>query len=316
MDDFEKDVDLGQQNTRFPSLEDVSRVEDNEARDHAPQATEPYDQSSLTRSRTKTFRRTVEQTKSALRRRTVSNPKAIRRLPRRLRFDDGGTKPGAEEPSSDNHPERRDDFVEKLEDVLPARLSFKQRMKHFTWTWFTMTMATGGVANVLYGQASYDVASERANCYHRYSIPSNLRFDSLYALGCTFFLLNITLFIFNVIMITIRFYLHPSTFRQSFLHPTESLFIPAAIISFGTILLNITQYGADYTGDWLNHAVVPLFWMYCAMAVLSSWGIFLTIWSTQTFTIAKMTPVWIFPAVCSFRQLLLATINVEHSIHS
>lgn len=29
-------------------------------------------------------------------------------------------------------------------------LHFKERIRHFTWTWFTMTMATGGVANVLY----------------------------------------------------------------------------------------------------------------------------------------------------------------------
>ena len=31
-----------------------------------------------------------------------------------------------------------------------VKLSFKERIRHFTWTWFTMTMATGGIANVLY----------------------------------------------------------------------------------------------------------------------------------------------------------------------
>jgi hypothetical protein len=30
------------------------------------------------------------------------------------------------------------------------RLSFKQRIRHMTWAFFTLTMATGGIANVLY----------------------------------------------------------------------------------------------------------------------------------------------------------------------
>ena len=30
------------------------------------------------------------------------------------------------------------------------RLSWRERVRHFTWTWFCMTMATGGIANVLY----------------------------------------------------------------------------------------------------------------------------------------------------------------------
>lgn len=36
------------------------------------------------------------------------------------------------------------------ERMREGRLGFKDRIRHFTWTWFTMTMATGGIANVLY----------------------------------------------------------------------------------------------------------------------------------------------------------------------
>lgn len=32
----------------------------------------------------------------------------------------------------------------------PANLSWKKRIRHFTWAYFTLTMATGGIANVLY----------------------------------------------------------------------------------------------------------------------------------------------------------------------
>lgn len=30
------------------------------------------------------------------------------------------------------------------------RLHWRERIRHYTWTFFTMTMATGGIANVLY----------------------------------------------------------------------------------------------------------------------------------------------------------------------
>ncbi|KAI9836019.1 MAG: hypothetical protein M1838_005142 [Thelocarpon superellum] len=107
-----------------------------------------------------------------------------------------------------------------------------------------MTMATGGIANVIY------------------TIP--FRFHGLSTIGIIFSLFNIVLFIFNVVMISIRFSSFQHTFQASFLHPTESLFAPALLISLGTILLNIEEYAMER-------------------------------WSTQTFTVADMTPVWIFP---------------------
>jgi len=76
-------------------------------------------------------------------------------------------------------------------------------------------------------------------------------------------------------MISLRFYLYPHTFKQSFLHPTESLFIPAAVISLGTILMNITQYGVPTAGLWLERTAFVLYWIYCALAVLFSSGIYL-----------------------------------------
>ncbi|KAI9895058.1 MAG: hypothetical protein M1814_000283 [Vezdaea aestivalis] len=93
-----------------------------------------------------------------------------------------------------------------------------------------------------------------------------------------------------------RFYIYRETFRDSFIHPSESLFIGASLVSFGTILLNVSQYGVEHAGEWLDSAVLVLFWFYCGTAVVGSLGIYLVMWSTQTFTVSKMTPVWIFPA--------------------
>lgn len=35
-------------------------------------------------------------------------------------------------------------------DSSSLNLSWKERIRHFTWAYFTLTMATGGIANVLY----------------------------------------------------------------------------------------------------------------------------------------------------------------------
>jgi len=101
------------------------------------------------------------------------------------------------------------------------------------------------------------------------------RFHGLYALGCIFFILNIILFLFNITMISLRFYWFPRTFKASFLHPTESLFIPAAVISFGTILINISQYGVNKTGFWLEQVMCILYWCDCGLAICFSIGIYL-----------------------------------------
>lgn len=39
---------------------------------------------------------------------------------------------------------------QRAEDHERGNLKWRERVRHFTWTWFTMTMATGGIANVLY----------------------------------------------------------------------------------------------------------------------------------------------------------------------
>ncbi|KAK2779443.1 hypothetical protein FQN52_002457 [Onygenales sp. PD_12] len=158
----------------------------------------------------------------------------------------------------------------------PLKLPWRERIRHFTWAFFTLTMATGGLANVLY------------------SIP--YRFHGLDTIGTVVMLINIFLYLCIWALILLRFYYFPYTFRASFLHPTESLFVPAAIVSFGTILINISQYGPGAAGPWLDTAVWILFWLNATLAVMFSAGIYLILWSTQTFTIAQMTPIWIFPA--------------------
>ena len=101
------------------------------------------------------------------------------------------------------------------------------------------------------------------------------RFNGLEIIGTIFFLFNLLLFLVNIVCITMRFVLFPETFKASFLHPTESLFVPSSVVSFATVLLNISQYGLYNVGSWLNETVLVLFWIFVAMALITSSGTYL-----------------------------------------
>jgi hypothetical protein len=67
----------------------------------------------------------------------------------RNQVKDMGDTAGEGDVGGDGMMEDEDD--QKKKHVSPkGKIGFRGRIRHFTWTWFTMTMATGGIANVLY----------------------------------------------------------------------------------------------------------------------------------------------------------------------
>jgi len=84
-----------------------------------------------------------------------------------------------------------------------------------------------------------------------------------------------------------RFYLYPQTFKNSSLHPTEPLFAPAVVVSFGTILINISQYGLYHAGHWLNSTVMVLFWIDAALTIIASSGIYLLMYTFDFLEVFK-----------------------------
>jgi tellurite resistance protein TehA-like permease len=107
------------------------------------------------------------------------------------------------------------------------------------------------------------------------TIPPNQRFRALDRIGTIFFLFNLIAYIIIWTLLGLRFYLYPCTFKASFTHPTESLFVPASVVSFGTILINIVQYGLTNTGAWLSRVMFVMFWFHAALAIVSSVVIYL-----------------------------------------
>ncbi|KUI60623.1 Malic acid transport protein [Cytospora mali] len=126
------------------------------------------------------------------------------------------------------------------------------------------------------------------------SIPFEAQW--LYIVGVIFCIFNMCLFVTNSILLLIRFRLRPGSFRHSFTDQFEALFIPASLVSIGTIFINICEYGIPHTGTWLLYTMEAMFWIWAVAAVFASAGIYLILWSTLIFPIHTMTPVWVFPA--------------------
>lgn len=181
---------------------------------------------------------------------------------------------GSHRPSLVGYRQSANASLASLGERLLERLQWRERIRHYTWTFFTMTMATGGIANVLYeGMGYYLPLVIGFTLIASAAVP--YRFQGLHAIGLIFFFLNILLFVMNVVLISLRFYNHPEMFLASILHPTERLFVPAAVVSFGTILLNISQYGPSLAGHWLDKAVTILYWIDAALAICASMGVYL-----------------------------------------
>jgi hypothetical protein len=62
----------------------------------------------------------------------------------------GQTSVGVESPEARNDVSRSDTGLVGEEDRDAKKVGIRDRVGCYTWTWFTMTMATGGIANVLH----------------------------------------------------------------------------------------------------------------------------------------------------------------------
>ena len=140
------------------------------------------------------------------------------------------------------------------------KLSWKRQVRHFTWAFFTPTMATGRISNVIYNNSTSTL--NMPFHYRSSAVDSKIvpyRFRGLDSIGIIFFLANIAFYIAIWGLLLTRFYLFPYTFEAFRLHPTESLFAPASVVPFGTTLIYISQYRTDNTGPWLTNIVLILF---------------------------------------------------------
>ena len=174
-----------------------------------------------------------------------------------------------------------------------GRLPIRERISHFTWSWFECTMSTGAIASLL-SQQPYT-------------------FDGLQVIGKIFFLLDIVLFLLFTGLITARFIMNPGIFTRSLHHPHESFFFGCFWVSIALILYNIQQYGTPSTGPWLVKALEISFWTYAGCALLVAIFQYHVIFDEENLPVVHAMPSWVLPGTSSTSFSRWLNQMLEHS---
>jgi len=162
--------------------------------------------------------------------------------------------------------------------------NFFDRLEHFTWAWFTLPMATGGLALLLNGGTQ----------------PHS--FDGLNTIGKVVYIFDLVVFVTLCSCMTYRFVRWPKTFLESITHPTESLFLGPLFLSTATIISCMGRYGEPNTGPWLIWVLRILFWLYVALTFILAVSQYALLFTSPKLKLIDMTPAWdlpIFPFMLS-----------------
>ncbi|OBW66353.1 MAG: Cutinase [Aureobasidium pullulans] len=174
---------------------------------------------------------------------------------------------------------RRPQARRRISDVAPEgtdrEITLKERLRHFTWAWFTLTMSTGGFATLLSVQPH--------------------KFTGLLTIGTIVYIFDLVLFVILCAAITARFIMYPGSFHKSLKHPTEALFFPTFWLSLPTIIGGMNNYGVGNVGGWLIVTLRVLFWLYFACTLLVAIFQYWYLFASKTLLVKSMAPSWILP---------------------
>jgi tellurite resistance protein TehA-like permease len=170
-------------------------------------------------------------------------------------------------------------------------LPFGERLRHFTWAWYTLTMATGGIATLI-------------------SIQPH-PFPGLITIGAVFFILNLIFFFGITGTMILRFTKFPGSFKASITHEREGLFLGPFFLSVATIITGtqkyiIQAYEADHPNrSWAITSIAVAFWAYTFLAFCLACFQYSFLFCCHTYKLTSFMPSWLLPV---FPVMLSGTI--------
>ncbi|KAJ5708396.1 hypothetical protein N7488_008197 [Penicillium malachiteum] len=172
----------------------------------------------------------------------------------------------------------------------PIRLNFKDRLRHFTWAWYTLTMSTGGLALLIASQPN--------------------RFKGLDEIGLAIYIINLIMFALVCSLMAARFIIHGGLV-QSLTHEREGLFFPTFWLSIATMITGLEKYFGDDPAKAFSTTLEVLFWIYCVCTFAVAAIQYSFVFSSVTYRLQTMMPSWILPAFPIMLSGTIASVIAE-----
>jgi C4-dicarboxylate transporter/malic acid transport protein len=182
----------------------------------------------------------------------------------------------------EKHVEVKPASGEALSSPTCPRLGIRERLAHFTWAWYTLTMSTGRLSLLIYAQPH--------------------QFPGLRQIGLAAYVINLVLFVLVTVAQVTRFVLFPGLLVRSITHPREGFFFPTFFLSIATIITSTQRYcvpedpeAARATAHSLLWAIQIAFWIYVVLTTSVAVGQYSYVFATHSFGLQTMMPTSILP---------------------
>ncbi|KAK7731785.1 hypothetical protein SLS53_008606 [Cytospora paraplurivora] len=172
--------------------------------------------------------------------------------------------------------------IERVPTYLQPSMPIKERLRHFTFAWYTLTMSTAGIGLVLGATPN--------------------RFKGLDVIGLIVFIFALFMFILISTLLICRFILFKNTFRRCFTHPREALLVPTFFLTIASLLSGAEHWGSVFLNDHkfagLCRFLKVMYWIYLGCTFLFSIVAYTILFTRKEEVRLKapaMTPAWILP---------------------
>jgi len=162
----------------------------------------------------------------------------------------------------------------EVEMKKPVQVSLRERLRHFTWAWYTLTMSTGGLALLISNQP--------------------FQFEGLQDIGLAVYIIDLVFFAFVCSLMSLRFMLHGGLL-DSLRHDREGLFFPTFWLSVATIISGLYKFFGEDAQESFLLALEALFWIYCACTLTLAVVQYYFVFATHSYHLQTMMPSWILP---------------------